>query len=61
MEAIKRVYIDVMVGGRFYRQLPYNVIGGGNITIPTLQKYVCEKLPTLRNKPFRMSLSDCRV
>jgi len=60
MEGVHRVYIDVMVGGRFYRQLPYSVIGG-KVALETLQKYVCEKLPTLKNKAYAINFSSNRI
>ncbi len=61
MDGVHRVYIDVMVGGRFYRQLPYSVIGEGKVALATLQKYVCEKLPSLKNRAYNINLSSNRI
>lgn len=61
MDGIRRVYIDIMIGGRFYRQLPYNVINKGNVAISELQAYVCRKLPTLKDKTYTFNFSSNRV
>lgn len=58
MDGIRKVYIDIMVAGRFYHQLPYHVIGGGNIPVSALQEYVCAKLPTLRGRRYVMNFSE---
>ena len=42
---VDKIYLDIMVGGRFYRQIPYEYSPLFKIDFEDLIKYVLEKCP----------------
>ena len=47
---MKTMYLDIMVGDRFYRQIPYEYSPLFAIDYGELVDYVIEKLPSLANE-----------
>lgn len=49
-KANRAVYLDVMVDGRFYRQLPYSYCPLWPATERELTEYARKKIPSLEHK-----------
>jgi hypothetical protein len=45
-----KIYLDIMVHGRFYKQIPYEHSTLFKIDYNDIIKYVLEKCPSLTNK-----------
>lgn len=58
---IQGLYIDIYLGGTFYRQLPFlgtpEVIGGRKYYTSNVQSYVLSQLPSLRGKDYKIRFS----
>ncbi len=64
MEKIKgyqTTYIDIMVDGRFYKQIPYHFNPLWEIDLKDVQKEVLNAYPHLANKHFTMGFSNQRI
>lgn len=55
------IYLDVMVDGRFYRQLPYHYHSHSVIDFRNVKKYILSELPTLTRKNWKVGFSKDRV
>ena len=49
---MKTCYLDVMVDGRFYCQLPFSFSPIFTVTEDEIKNYVIAKRPSLKNKAF---------
>lgn len=54
------VYVDVMLNGRFYRQLKYSYCPLFPIRLEDLTEFVENECPTLRGKNYTLNFSDKR-
>lgn len=57
----KVIYIDIMVDGRFYRQMPYQYNPLWKIDIADVKSNVLNAYPNLRNKDFVLGFSNQRI
>jgi len=60
-KGIRRVYIDVMIDGRFVCQLPYMYCDLFPDNEETVKDYVRQKRPSLKDKDFQVLFSNNRV
>ncbi len=61
-KANRTVYLDVMVDGRFYRQLPYSCCPLWPVSEREATEYARKKIPSLEHKRnVRVELSNNRV
>ena len=51
---MRTIYIDVMIGGRFIKTLPYKHHDILRLDEEKLREYVLSKMPTLRGKDFEI-------
>lgn len=57
----KTIYLDIMVGNRFYCQIPMKYCPLFPIEEKQVTEYVLEKRPLLKNKKFIVNFSNERV
>lgn len=57
----KIVYLDIMLDGRFYKQLTYKYCPLFPINSSEVSKFVISKCPSLINKKFTISFSNNKV
>ena len=58
---MKTIYLDILVNGYFYKQLPYRYSPIFAIDERDVKKYVLEQLPTLTRKNWTVGLSHNRI
>lgn len=58
---MKKVYLDIMVDGMFYCQLPYLYLPFMEIDIREVEAYVLEKRPSLKGKNINIAFSNERI
>lgn len=64
MEKIKgyqTIYIDIMVGGRFYKQMPYQYNPLWKIDTRDVEKEVLKKYSHLNGKKYELGFSNQRI
>lgn len=61
MKGYKTTYVDIMVDGIFYRQMPYEYSPIFPIDADDVAKCVKDKFPSLATKKFNLYFSDQRV
>jgi hypothetical protein len=57
----KIVYLDIMLGGRFWAQLEYEYCPLFPIDTNDIRKFVISKFPSLRNKDFKIKFSNNKI
>ncbi len=55
------MYIDVMVGGRFYCQIPYTYCPLWPIDSKEVSDFIIQKRPSLAGKELSLEFSNNRV
>lgn len=58
---MQTIYLDIMVGGRFYKQLPYTYCPLWPVDTDEVHDFVVRNLPSLRNKTFNICFSNSKV
>ena len=58
---MKTVYLDIMLGGRFYCQLRYEYCPLFPVDGRELEDYILNKRPSLRGKDFTINFSTNKV
>ena len=58
---MKKCYLDIMVAGRFYCQLPFLYAPIFSVTEDEIREYVVEKRPSLKNKEFNVIPTNNRL
>lgn len=58
---MKTVYLDIMLGGRFYCQLRYEYCPLFPVDSRELEDYILNKRPSLRGKDFTINFSTNKV
>ena len=56
-----RVYLDIMINGKFYKQLTYNYSELFIIDADDVKAFVLKKLPTLKNKEFTIKFTKNKI
>lgn len=57
----KVTYIDIMVDGRFYKQMPYQYNPLWEIDTSDVEKEVLKTYPHLSNKKYKLEFSNQRI
>ena len=57
----KWIYLDIMVKGKFYKQIPMQYCPLFPIEEEDLIKFVLDRLPSLKNKDFTINFSNNKV
>ena len=55
------IYLDIMMGGRFVRQIPYEYCPLFPIDSDEVKEYVETKCPSLCGKSFNINFSNQRI
>ena len=55
------VYLDIMIQGKFYKQLAYNYSELFIIDADEVKAFVLKKLPTLKNKEFTIKFTNNKI
>ena len=58
---MEKVYLDIMVNGKFYKQLTYNYSKLFIIDADEVKAFVLQKLPTLMNKEFTIKFTTNKI
>ena len=58
---MEKVYLDIMVNGKFYKQLTYNYSKLFIIDADEVKTFVLQKLPTLKNKEFTIKFTTNKI
>ena len=58
---MEKVYLDIMVNGKFYKQLTYNYSELFIIDADEVKAFVLKKLPTLKNKEFIIKFTNNKI
>ena len=61
MKGYKRIYLDIMVRGRFFRQIPYEFPLLFAVDLDEVKQYALEKIPSLQGVSFNIEFSDQRI
>ena len=61
IQANSIIYLDIMMGGRFVRQLPYEYCPLFEIDPDEVKDYVEKKCPSLCGKRFNINFSNQRI
>lgn len=56
-----RVYLDIMIQDKFYKQLTYNYSELFIIDADEVKAFVLQKLPTLKNKEFTIKFTTNKI
>lgn len=59
--ANKSVYLDIMLKGRFIKQLRYEYCPIFDVKAKDLKKFVESKMPSLKGKGYNINFSNQRV
>lgn len=57
----KTVYLDIMKNDTFYSQIPYSYCPLWPFDVLKAQKYVLDRMPSLRGHKFSINLTNNRV
>ena len=60
-KGFKRIYIDVMIDGRFVRQVPFTYSPLFSYDKNEVIAHVLNTCPSLKDKPFTVAFSSSRV
>ena len=60
-EGWKWIYLDIMIGDKFYQQLPMQYCPLFPIEEEDVVKFVLDRLPSLKNKRFTINFSNTKV
>ena len=60
-QSIKKAYIDIIVGGRFYKQIPYSYCPVFPVYAEDLEEAAIKAYPHLNGKEFIAYLSEQRI
>ena len=55
---MEKVFLDIMVNGKFYKQLTYYYRKLFIIDADEVKAFVLQKLPTLKNKEFTIKFTN---
>ena len=58
---MERVYLDIMIQDKFYKQLTYNYSELFIIDADEVKAFVLKKLPTLKNKEFTIKFTNNKI
>ena len=58
---MEKVYLDIMVNGKFYKQLTYNYSKLFIIDADEVKAFVLQKLATLKNKEFTIKFTNNKI
>ena len=58
---MEKVFLDIMVNGKFYQQLTYNYSELFIIDADEVKAFVLKKLPTLKNKEFTIKFTNNKI
>ena len=58
---MEKVYLDIMVNGKFYKQLTYYYSKIFIIDADEVKAFVLQKLPTLKNKEFTIKFTNNKI
>jgi len=61
VQANSIIYLDIMMGGRFVRQLPYEYCPLFEIDQDEVKEYVEKNCPSLCGKRFNINFSNQRI
>ena len=61
MATLKKIYIDVMVNGYFYKQVTYLYSPIFGYTERQLKEYVLQEYPSLKDKNWEIAISNQRI
>ena len=61
VQANSIIYLDIMMGGRFVRQIPYEYCPLFEIDSDEVKDYVEKKCPSLCGKNFNINFSNQRI
>lgn len=56
-----KVYLDIMIQDKFYKQLAYNYSELFMIDADDVKAFVLKKLPTLKNKDFTIKFTNNKI
>ncbi len=51
----KTVFVDVMIGSRFYKTIPYKMSTLFPPTLDDIKDYIKSKRPELKHQPFKIA------
>jgi hypothetical protein len=60
-KSVKKAYIDIIVGGRFYKQIPYSYCSVFPVYAEDLKEAAVKAYPHLNGKEFMACLSEQRI
>lgn len=60
-KSVKKAYIDIIVGGRFYKQIPYSYCPVFPVYPEDLAEAAVKAYPNLAKKEFMAVLSEQRI
>lgn len=55
---MKTIFLDIMIEGRFYRQLKYTFCPLWSIQLNEVYDFIMEKLPSLSGKKWNFEFSE---
>ena len=58
---MEKVFLDIMVQDKFYKQLTYNYSELFMIDADEVKAFVLKKLPTLKNKEFTIKFTNNKI
>ena len=58
---MEKVYLDIMIQDKFYKQLTYNYSELFMIDADEVKAFVLKKLPTLKNKDFTIKFTNNKI
>lgn len=58
---MEKVYLDIMIQDKFYKQLAYNYSELFMIDADDVKAFVLQKLPTLKNKDFTIKFTNNKI
>ena len=58
---MEKVYLDIMIQDKFYKQLTYNYSELFMIDADEVKAFVLKKLPTLKNKEFTIKFTNNKI
>ena len=61
VQANSIIYLDIMMGGKFVRQIPYEYCPLFEIDSDEVKDYVEKKCPSLCGKSFNINFSNQRI
>ena len=58
---MEKVFLDIMIQDKFYKQLTYNYSEVFIIDADEVKAFVLKKLPTLKNKEFTIKFTNNKI